>query len=46
MAKGERLFDKVTSESLPQVKDIYLERGRLEFDDSSVKWIADTALPC
>lgn len=34
---------KVTRESLPQVKDkypfIYLERGRLEIDDSSVKWI-------
>ncbi|EPO0038051.1 type I-E CRISPR-associated endonuclease Cas1e [Vibrio cholerae] len=43
MAKGERLFVKVTRESLPQVKDkypfIYLERGRLEIDDSSVKWI-------
>ena len=34
---------KVTRESLPQVTDkypfIYLERGRLEIDDSSVKWI-------
>nr|AXC59752.1 CRISPR-associated protein [Vibrio vulnificus] len=43
MAKGERVFVKVTRESLPQVKDkypfIYLERGRLEIDDSSVKWI-------
>lgn len=43
MAKGERLFVKITRESLPQVKDkypfIYLERGRLEIDDSSVKWI-------
>ncbi len=43
MAKGERLFVKVTRESLPQVKDkypfLYLERGRLEIDDSSVKWI-------
>ncbi|EGQ9440511.1 type I-E CRISPR-associated endonuclease Cas1e [Vibrio cholerae] len=43
MAKGERLFVKVTRESLPQVKDkypfIYLERGRLEIDDSSIKWI-------
>lgn len=38
-----RLLIKVTRESLPQVKDkypfIYLERGRLEIDDSSVKWI-------
>ncbi len=43
MAKGDRLFIKVTRESLPQVKDkypfIYLERGRLEIDDSSIKWI-------
>ncbi len=43
MVKGKRLFVKVTRESLPQVKDkypfIYLERGRLEIDDSSVKWI-------
>ncbi len=40
---GERLFVKVTRESLPQVKDkypfLYLERGRLEIADSSVKWI-------
>jgi len=38
-----RLFVKVTRESLPQVKDkypfIYLEHGRLEVDDSSVKWV-------
>jgi len=43
MADGQRLFVKITRESLPQVKDkypfIYLERGRLEIDDSSVKWI-------
>ncbi|MFL0807888.1 MAG: type I-E CRISPR-associated endonuclease Cas1e [Oceanobacter sp.] len=43
MAKGERLFVKVTRESLPRIKDkypfLYLERGRLEIDDSSVKWI-------
>ena len=43
MGDGERLFVKVTRESLPQVKDkypfIYLERGRLEIDDSSIKWI-------
>lgn len=38
-----RLLIKITRESLPQVKDkypfIYLERGRLEIDDSSVKWV-------
>lgn len=43
MAQGERLFVKVTRESLPQIQDkypfLYLERGRLEIDDSSVKWI-------
>jgi CRISPR-associated protein Cas1 len=42
----KRLFIKVTRESLPQVKDkypfIYLERGRLEIDDASVKWIDST----
>ncbi|MDR2178063.1 MAG: type I-E CRISPR-associated endonuclease Cas1e [Treponema sp.] len=42
-AVGQRLFIKITREILPQVKDkypfIYLERGRLEIDDSSVKWI-------
>jgi CRISPR-associated protein Cas1 len=40
---SNRLLIKVTRDSLPQVKDkypfIYLERGRLEIDDSSVKWI-------
>lgn len=43
MGDDQRLFVKITRESLPQVKDkypfIYLERGRLEIDDSSVKWI-------
>lgn len=38
-----RLLIKVTRDTLPQVKDkypfLYLERGRLEIDDSSVKWI-------
>lgn len=38
-----RLLIKITRDSLPLVKDrypfIYLERGRLEVDDSSVKWI-------
>jgi len=46
MADGRRLFVKVTRDSLPQVKDkypfVYLERGRLEIDDSSVKWIDST----
>lgn len=41
--ENKRLFIKVTRNTLPQVKDkypfIYLERGRLEIDDSSVKWI-------
>ncbi|MGL5336088.1 MAG: type I-E CRISPR-associated endonuclease Cas1e [Enterovibrio sp.] len=43
MTDSIRLFAKVTRESLPQVKDkypfIYLERGRLEVDDASIKWI-------
>lgn len=38
-----RLLVKITRESLPRVTDrypfIYLERGRLEIDDSSIKWI-------
>lgn len=42
-AKANRLFIKITRENLPQVKDkypfLYLERGRLEIDDSSIKWI-------
>lgn len=47
MAAGQRLFVKVTRDSIPQVKDkypfLYLERGRLEIDDSSVKWIDSEA---
>lgn len=47
MAAGQRLFVKVTRDSLPQIKDkypfLYLERGRLEIDDSSVKWIDSEA---
>ena len=47
MATGQRLFIKVTRDSLPQVKDkypfLYLERGRLEIDDSSIKWIDSEA---
>lgn len=46
MAAGQRLFVKVTRDSLPQIKDkypfLYLERGRLEIDDSSIKWIDST----
>lgn len=49
-----RLLIKLKRETLPQVKDkypfLYLERGRLEIDDSSVKWIdsegAVIRLPC
>ena len=40
---NNRLIIKITHDNLPQIKDrypfIYLERGRLEIDDSSVKWI-------
>lgn len=43
MTNGQRLFIQITRDTLPQVKDkypfIYLERGRLEVDDSSIKWI-------
>ncbi|WP_137938212.1 type I-E CRISPR-associated endonuclease Cas1e [Chitinivorax sp. B] len=43
MAESSRLLIKVTRESLPQIRDkypfLYLERGRLEVDDSSVKWL-------
>lgn len=42
-ASKTRLFLKVERNQLPQVSDkypfLYLERGRLEIDDSSVKWI-------
>lgn len=38
-----RLLIKINKENLPQVKDrypfLYLERGKLLIDDSSVKWI-------
>jgi len=51
---SNRLFIKVTRENLPQVKDkypfLFLEHGRLEIDDSSVKWIDCDAnvvqIPC
>ncbi|CAD6881161.1 CRISPR-associated protein Cas1 [Methylomonas albis] len=46
-AGSNRLLIKVTRDTLPQVKSkypfIYLERGRLEIDDSSVKWIDSEA---
>ena len=39
----QRLFVKIKRELLPRVEDrypyVYLEHGRLEVDDSSVKWI-------
>lgn len=42
-SKNTRLFIKVNRNNLPQVCEkypfLYLERGRLEIDDSSVKWI-------
>lgn len=45
--QNTRLLIKITRESLPQVSSkypfIYLERGRLEIDDSSVKWIDSEA---
>lgn len=38
-----RIFHKVSRDLLPQIRDrypmLYLEHGRLEVDDSSVKWI-------
>lgn len=47
MSEGTRLLVKITRDTLPQVKDkypfIYLERGRLEIDDSSIKWIDSEA---
>jgi CRISPR-associated protein Cas1 len=43
MEEHKRLLVKITHENLPQIKDrypfLYLERGRIEIDDSSVKWI-------
>lgn len=39
----QRLFVRITRDTLPRVTDkypfLYLERGRLEVDDSSLKWI-------
>jgi CRISPR-associated protein Cas1 len=46
-SSGTRLLIKVTRDTLPQVRDkypfVYLERGRLEVDDSSVKWVDSEA---
>ncbi|HGJ5877040.1 MAG TPA: hypothetical protein ACHBX0_12680 [Arsenophonus sp.] len=43
MVASKRLFVKITRESLPYFKDkypfIYLERERLEINDSSLKWL-------
>ena len=43
MAEKKRLFVRITRESLPRVSErypfLYLEYGRLEIDDSSLKWI-------
>ena len=40
---SNRLIIKITHDNLPQIKDrypfLYLERGRIEIDDSSVKWV-------
>ncbi len=40
---ASRLFIRITRDTLPRASDrypfIYLERGRLEIDDSSIKWI-------
>ena len=40
------LIIKINRENLPRVKDrypfIYLEFGRLEVDDSSIKWVSST----
>lgn len=44
------LFDKPPLAALPQSKDrwapLYLEHGRLEVDDSSIKWIGADGLVC
>ena len=45
----KRLFIRITRDTLPRIADkypfLYLERGRLEVDDSSVRWI-DCAKNC
>lgn len=42
-ATAKRLFIRVTRDTLPRVENrypfLYLEHGRLEIDDSSLKWI-------
>ena len=41
---GERIILKATLADLPKIRErypfIYLERGRIEVDDSSIKWIS------
>lgn len=43
-----KIFFRVTKDLFPQVKDrfpfVYLEHGRIEIDDSSVKWIDKNCL--
>ena len=42
-SRSHRLFVRITRDTLPRVSDkypfLYLERGRLEIDDSSLKWL-------
>ncbi|MCA1964021.1 MAG: hypothetical protein LDL31_08780, partial [Prosthecobacter sp.] len=44
------IFEKPTIETLAPAKDrwtpLYLEHGRLEVDDASVKWISGQGLVC
>lgn len=44
MDQGQRIIIKAQASDLPMLKDrypfLYLEHGRLEIDDSSVKWIS------
>lgn len=44
MDKRDRIIIKTTASDLPMLRDrypfLYLEHGRLEIDDSSVKWIS------
>ena len=41
---GERIILKPTLADLPKIRErypfIYLEHGRIEVDDSSIKWIS------
>ncbi len=44
------IFERPPLETLAPAKDrwtpIYLEHGRVEVDDSSIKWIASSGLVC